>query len=199
MSKNLEYYMKLRYKIEINPISEEDGGGFVACIPQLGRWAYLGIGKTEIDAIKNLEEVKRELFQEYLKKGIEIPEPEIEEKTYSGRILLRIPPRLHMQLTKEARKEGTSLNQYIRSLLERKIDINILSENLINEILRYWEFTEPYVKLEATWKTLSTPFNAVERLGPEEEVYANIIEYPKIPQEENLAKILKFSPNLKED
>ncbi|PWI46403.1 toxin-antitoxin system HicB family antitoxin [Candidatus Heimdallarchaeota archaeon B3_Heim] len=168
MNKDLNYYLSLRYKIEINPLPEEDGGGFEACIPQLGKWAFLGAGKTIIEALEHLEEVKRDFFEDYLKKGIEIPEPEIEEEAYSGRILLRIPPRLHMQLTKAARKDSTSLNQYIRSLLERKVDINILTENIINEILKYRESAESYAQQAATWKPLSKSLNAVERSGPEE-------------------------------
>ena len=117
MRKDLNYYMNLKYKIEINPIPEEDGGGFEASIPQLGKWAFVGIGKTEIEALKHLEEVKKDLFKDYLKKGIEIPEPEKEEERYNGRILLRIPKQLHRSLSLQAKENGISLNQYLNYLL----------------------------------------------------------------------------------
>ena len=117
--KNLDYYLKLRYKVEITPIPEEDGGGYDASIPQLGRMAFRGYGKTIDEALAHLEAVKKDLFERYLKKGIDIPEPAIEEEKYSGRILLRIPFYLHKELAKLAKKENISLNQLLNHLIER--------------------------------------------------------------------------------
>jgi hypothetical protein len=34
--KDLNYFMNLRYKVEIVPLAEEGGGGYEARIPQLG-------------------------------------------------------------------------------------------------------------------------------------------------------------------
>jgi len=117
--KNLDYYLKLRYKVEITPIPEEDGGGYDASIPQLGRMAFRGYGKTVDEALAHLKVVKRDLFERYLKKGVEIPEPAIEEEKYSGRILLRIPFYLHKELAQLAKKENISLNQLLNHLIER--------------------------------------------------------------------------------
>jgi len=75
MKKDLTYYLNLRYKIELIPISEEDGGGWRAEIPELGRYAFAGDGDTIEEALKDLELTKREYFKEFLEKGIEIPEP----------------------------------------------------------------------------------------------------------------------------
>ena len=30
MEKNLEYYLNLPYRVEVRPISDEEGGGFIA-------------------------------------------------------------------------------------------------------------------------------------------------------------------------
>jgi len=76
MKKDIEYYMNLPYKIEIEPIEENEGGGFVACIPQLGRYAICGDGMTREEAIDQMRIIQRERFEEYLKKGLSIPEPE---------------------------------------------------------------------------------------------------------------------------
>jgi len=73
--KNLDYYMSLEYKVEIITIPEEVGGGVVARIPKLGKYAFLGDGETIEEAMDNLNNIKRELFTSYLKLGIEIPEP----------------------------------------------------------------------------------------------------------------------------
>ena len=76
MKKDLNYYLSLRYKIELIPISEEDGGGWRAEIPELGRYAFVGDGDTIEEALRSLEETKRDYFEDWYKKGIEIPEPE---------------------------------------------------------------------------------------------------------------------------
>lgn len=75
IKKDIGYYMKLRYKIDVFSVSEDMGGGFVACIPQLGRYAFVGDGDSEEEALKDLEETKREYFEDWLKEGREIPEP----------------------------------------------------------------------------------------------------------------------------
>ena len=76
MKKDLNYYLNLRYKIELNPIPEDKGGGYEATIPQLGRYAFVGRGKTPEEALAQLEKIKKDYFDDYLKEGIEIPEPE---------------------------------------------------------------------------------------------------------------------------
>jgi HicB family. len=117
--KDINYYMKLKYKIEVVPIPEEDGGGYEARIPQLGKAAFIGYGETVEEALAHLEVVKRDLFESYLKDGVPIPEPEKEEGRYSGRILLRVPIYLHKELSELARKEDISLNQLLNHLIER--------------------------------------------------------------------------------
>ena len=72
MKKNLPYYLKLNYPIEILEIPKELGGGFSACIPQLGRNAFIGDGETIEDALKDLGATKKEIFSDYLRKGIKI-------------------------------------------------------------------------------------------------------------------------------
>lgn len=116
MRKNLEYYMKLLYTIEVVPIPKSQGGGFAARLPQIGRHAITGDGETPEEAIKNLETAKRERFEAYLKKDIEIPEPEEEKEEYSGRFIVRLPKILHRQLAEAAKQNNISLNQYINYL-----------------------------------------------------------------------------------
>jgi len=75
MKKDLNYYLKLRYTIELIPIPEEDGGGWRAEIPELGRYAFVGDGKTIEEALAQLEKVKKDYFEDWYKEGIKIPEP----------------------------------------------------------------------------------------------------------------------------
>ena len=124
MKKNLEYYLKLNYPVEINKIPEEDGGGYSACIPVLGRHAFIADGYTLEEAVRNVLNLKDHYIKELYKKGIPIPEP---ETTYdfdeaSGKFLVRIPKELHRLLIKRAEENGVSLNQYVLFLLTRAFE-----------------------------------------------------------------------------
>ena len=94
MEKNLEYYMALPYKIELE--RDADTNGYTASIPQLA---------------------KREWITTALNRGIAIQEPDDELKSYSGQLRLRIPRSLHRDISMKAREEGVSMNQYCVSLL----------------------------------------------------------------------------------
>ena len=80
----------MNYTIEINKINVEDGGGYLATIPQFGKNVFLGDYETPQKELDNLEKVKKR-FEIYLKEGIGIIEPDIEkEKDYSEKMLLRV-------------------------------------------------------------------------------------------------------------
>ncbi|MBN1274658.1 MAG: toxin-antitoxin system HicB family antitoxin [Candidatus Aminicenantes bacterium] len=120
MRHDLNYYLKLEYTIKIDPIPKKEGGGFVAYIPQLGKYAFRGDGETREEALENLDIIKEELFREHLDKEIEIQEPETDEEgEFSGKFLVRAPKLLHKSLANQARKNGVSLNQYVIMLLAR--------------------------------------------------------------------------------
>jgi len=119
MENNLEYYMNIKYKIEIVPIPDEDGGGYFARIPQLGKDAFVGDGETIKEALNNLERIKKVYFEDYLERGINIPEPIIENNVEdcSGKLMLRIPKNLHFKLINNAKRNNSSLNQHLNYLI----------------------------------------------------------------------------------
>jgi len=123
--------MNLNYPVEIRKIKEEEGGGYSATIPLLGKYAFLGDGDTIEEAIESLNEIKEYLFEKYLAAGIPIPEPpEEEEKNYSGKFLLRIPKELHRFLAAEAKRNDTTLNQYCTFILTRKSFLKGIQDDL---------------------------------------------------------------------
>lgn len=131
MKKNLKYYLNINYPMEIQKIKEEEGGGYSATIPQLGKYAFMGDGDTIEEAIESLNEIKKYLFEKYLKEGIPIPEPqEEEEKNYSGKFLLRVPVELHRFLALEAKRNETTLNQYCTYILTRKSFLKNIQDEL---------------------------------------------------------------------
>jgi len=117
MKRDLDYYLALPYRMEIIPIPEEEGGGFLARLPRFGELGIVGDGDTVEEALSDLAENKKARFRHYLDEGLEIPEPDPGKDEYSGRFLMRLPKFLHRQLAESARANGVSLNQYVCTLL----------------------------------------------------------------------------------
>jgi len=115
MQKTLDYYLSLDYPVEIRRIADSLGGGYVASIPSLGSYAFVGDGETPLEAYEDLEAAKKEIFEDWLKEGLPIPEPvsESEYEDYSGKLMLRMPRELHAKLAAAAKRNDTSLNQFI--------------------------------------------------------------------------------------
>ncbi len=121
MKKKLAYYLSLPYKIEIEPILEDEGGGYFARLPQFGKMGITGDGETIEEALDDLEAFKKRSFERYLKEGREIPEPEEHEKKFSGKILVRTPKELHQMIAEKAKSDGVSQNLYINYLLTKAL------------------------------------------------------------------------------
>ena len=119
MHKTLEYYLSLDYPVEIRRIDDSLGRGYVASIPSLGSYAFVGDGETPQEAYENLQAAKKEIFEDCIKEGLPIPEPvsESEYEDYSGKLMLRMPRELHAKLAAAAKRNDTSLNQFILYLL----------------------------------------------------------------------------------
>ncbi len=132
--KDLNYYMKLPYPVTLEEFEENGKTRFALSFPDLpGCGAE---GDTLEEARRNLEEAKEDWISVSLDEGLPIPEPPFEEE-FSGKFLLRIPPKLHMRLSKLAEKTGVSLNQFIRSTLENVVNQGAIMAklNLIEDSL----------------------------------------------------------------
>ncbi len=112
--KTFEEYMKLPYKLEIVPDSEESG--FVASYPELP--GCITCGSTIADAVNNAEDAKKAWLLSAIEEHITIAEPE-SAQSYSGQFKLRIPKTLHKTLVEDSKKEGISMNQYCVYLLAK--------------------------------------------------------------------------------
>jgi predicted HicB family RNase H-like nuclease len=127
-TKNLDYFMTLPYRIELQEISQDLGGGFSVCVPALGRYAVHADGETVLEALEKLEEIKRDRLAAYLEADVTIPEPEKEEN-FSGKFVLRIPKYLHRELSIKARQNNVSLNQFVASLLSSGLHVEHLERS----------------------------------------------------------------------
>ena len=104
--KNIDYYAKLPYSIEITPSPE---GGYVATIPDLP--GCITQGETRLEVLEMIEDAKLCWLEATLDLGQSIDEPDFDK--YNGRLNLRIPKSLHKKLAKRAEQEGVKLNQLL--------------------------------------------------------------------------------------
>ena len=112
--KTLEEYMKLPYKLEIIPDTEDSG--YVASYPELP--GCITCGETIASAVENAEDAKKEWLLAAIEEKIEIAEPESAD-SYSGQFKLRLPKTVHKTLAEDSKKEGVSMNQYCVYLLAK--------------------------------------------------------------------------------
>lgn len=112
--KTLEEYLKLPYKLEIIPDTEETG--YVASYPELP--GCISCGETMAEAIANVEEAKKEWLTAAIEDKVTINEPDSVD-SYSGQFKLRLPKTLHKTLSEDSKKEGVSMNQYCVYLLSK--------------------------------------------------------------------------------
>ena len=78
-TKDIDYYMSLPYSILLTPISEEDGGGWLAEIPQLP--GCMSDGETQQEALNMIEDARRLWLESSLAHGDPIPEPALNPST----------------------------------------------------------------------------------------------------------------------
>lgn len=125
IKKDLEYYLNLKYKIEIH--FEREDNTWVASHPELGSGTCYAIGETREEALSLLDEAKKDIIEYAIGEGKMIPEPKFEESDLpSGHFVVRLPKSLHKQLKDEADKEEVSLNLYVSNALAEHIGKKIL-------------------------------------------------------------------------
>lgn len=118
---NIDELMNLPYQVSLYPLSEEDGGGWFAEIPDLPGCG--SDGETENEALANVMDAKHEWLLAALETGKPIPKPTPVQQQYSGRILVRAPKSLHRRLVHMAKIQGVSLNQLAVYLLTRGVEV----------------------------------------------------------------------------
>jgi len=112
--KDLKRYLDMPHRIDIK---KSEAGGFFVSVPDLpGCYSQ---GDTLEEAYNMILDAKTAWIESALEDGEVIPEPS-DEKKYSGRILLRIPPTLHSELSQKAALQEVSLNQYLTYLLAKE-------------------------------------------------------------------------------
>ena len=160
--KGIEYYMQLPYSILLHEVVDNSEKYWIAEVPELP--GCKSHGSTVEEAVKSVEEAKKDWVLDSLEKDEEVPVP-VERDSYSGKMLVRMSRSLHRSLSLIADAERLSLNQLIVTILakevgrlsvlnrvEQKID-NVLDK--INDVIE--ERREPSSKL---LRLLTQPYEA---------------------------------------
>lgn len=110
-----EEYLDLPYHITLVPDRWEDGRiGWFAQVDELP--GCMSQGATPDEAIDRARDAMLGWISVALEEGDPIPPPR-EEPEHSGRFLVRMPRSLHAELSREAEREGVSLNQFVTATL----------------------------------------------------------------------------------
>lgn len=134
--KGIEYYMHLPYSILLHEVEDEGEKYWIAEVPELP--GCKSHGSTVEEAVKSVEEAKKDWILDSLKSGEEVPTP-IERDSYSGKLLVRMSHSLHRSLAVMADAEKLSLNQLIVTMLAKEVGrLNVLNrvEDKVDSLLQ---------------------------------------------------------------
>lgn len=162
--KKLSYYLNLDYPVTVTKKYDEGVAYFEAEIPDLPGCATSG--NTIEKSLISLEESKKLWLRTSLKRNLSIPEP-VAEDEFSGKLLLRIPAKLHMKLSLSAKNVSLSLNQHIRTILESSLsieDILVEMKNMKQNFIQLcWEVLELKTKIPVKPESADFTFSSVSK------------------------------------
>ena len=114
-NKDLEYYLNLPYTITVKRGTGDGAEYWIARVLELPH--CMTHGATPEEALRDIEDAKREWLESNLEAGLPIPEP----AKFTGQYHLRMPPSLHEALAIKSESEDVSLNQFIITALARAV------------------------------------------------------------------------------
>lgn len=106
------------YPFTVRPLSEEEGGGYLAEAIDLN--GCMSDGETIEEAANNLQDAINSWIKAAQELGYPVPSPSHDQQ-FSGKWVVRTPKSLHHKLVDMAKREGVSLNTMTVSLLAEGI------------------------------------------------------------------------------
>jgi antitoxin HicB len=117
-TKNLAYFMGLPYTYILHP--DPDEGGYAIEVAELR--GCLSQGDTAEEATVRIREAMELWLEVAIAQGDTIPEPgDGNAAGYSGRFNVRVPRRVHRELSQAAEREGVSLNLFVATALAEAV------------------------------------------------------------------------------
>lgn len=110
-----------KYPFMIQPLSDEEGGGFLIEYPDLP--GCMADGATVDEALQEGRQAVCAWIETANALSRTIPKPTQPSLTnhYSGKYVQRLPKSLHAQLSSRARKEGMSINALAMSYIAKGV------------------------------------------------------------------------------
>jgi len=99
-------------------IPDSETGTFTARILEFP--GCIAQGDSLDEALTNLENAARSWLVAALDRGFSVPPP-LEEQSFSGRVLVRLPRSIHQRAVEQAGQDGVSLNQFILSAVSERL------------------------------------------------------------------------------
>jgi len=108
------------YAHVVEPLTQEDGGGYLITFPDLP--GCMSDGESEAEALTNARDAFSAWISARAHMGKPIPKPTRHGETAEPvRLMQRLPRSLHSSLVVRAKAEGTSLNTLVTMLLAEGI------------------------------------------------------------------------------
>jgi antitoxin HicB len=104
-----------RYQFTVRPLSKEEGGGYLVQYPDMP--GCMSDGETIQQAIANGREALQDCIDVFRESGRKIPKPTIEPAQWRQ----RVPRTLYAKLTKQAAREGVSVNSFVTAIIAEAI------------------------------------------------------------------------------
>ena len=123
---------KLYYDVVVRPLTEKEGGGYLAYFPDIP--GCQADGETPEKALLQAEDALESWISTAKEFGDRVPEP---KSHYSGQWRTRVPKSLHADLVRRAKYEGISLNTLVTSILSASMGHfheNTKTENTNNHL-----------------------------------------------------------------
>lgn len=103
------------YQFTVRPLSKEEGGGYLVEYPDIP--GCMSDGETIEEAIASGREALRDCLDVFSESGRKVPKPEVSAAQWRQ----RLPRTLYAKLTKQAEREGVSINSLVTAIIAEAI------------------------------------------------------------------------------
>jgi antitoxin HicB len=103
------------YQFTVRPLSKQEGGGYLVEYPDIP--GCMSDGETIEEAIANGREALRDCLDVFRESGRKVPKPEVAAAQWRQ----RLPRTLYLKLTKQAEREGVSINSLVTAIIAEAI------------------------------------------------------------------------------
>ena len=117
-NKDLKYYLSLPWNYNITTTTEDGERLYIIRVNELP--GICSDAPTIAEALENIKEAMAAIFEMYLEKGKEIPEP-VDQEAYKGKIAYRTTSKRHSLIARVALTKCVSLSEIIDECIDQAL------------------------------------------------------------------------------